>query len=168
MVANLSTSKAGFEDKKGELGKIATKGQMVKDSLVKAIDNDTSAFDLVIKAMRMPKDSDEERKIRDEAMQEGYKVATNVPLETVEYCKQALEVCHDISKIMDQSMASDVGSGALMANAGAVAAAFNVRINLKEIEDESYCKITKESLEEMLTKSKSLSDKIIKTVEKTL
>ncbi len=65
-------------------------------------------------------------------------------------------------------MASDVGSGALMANAGAVAAAFNVRINLKEIEDESYCKITKEALEEMLAKSKGLSDKIIKTVEKTL
>ena len=65
-------------------------------------------------------------------------------------------------------MASDVGSGALMANAGAVAAAFNVRINLKEIEDESYCKITKKSLEEMLAKSKSLSDKIIKTVEETL
>ena len=168
MVANLSTSKAGFEDKKDELGRIATKGQMIKDSLVKAVDNDTSAFDLVIKAMRMPKDSDEERKIRDEAMQEGYKVATNVPLETVKYCKLALEVCHDISKIMDQSMASDVGSGALMANAGAVAAAFNVRINLKEIEDESYCKITKESLEEMLAKSKELSEKIIKTVEKTL
>ncbi len=168
MVANLSTSKAGFEDKKDELGEIASKGQMVKDSLVKAIDKDTSAFDLVIKAMRMPKDSDDDRKARDEAMQEGYKIATNVPLETVEYCKQALEVCHDISKIMDQSMASDVGSGALMANAGAVAAAFNVKINLKEINDEDYCKVTNKALKEMLDKSKNLSEKIIKTVEKTL
>ena len=168
MVANLSTSKAGFESKKDELEKIATKGQMVKDSLVKAIDKDTSAFDLVIKAMRMPKDSDDERKARDEAMQEGYKVATNVPLETVEYCKQALEICYDISKIMDQNMASDVGSGALMANAGAIAAAFNVKINLKEIEDEDYCKTTKEALKKMLDESSNLIDKIIKTVEKTL
>ena len=168
MVANLSTSKAGFENKKDELGKIAIKGQKVKDSLVEAIDKDTSAFDLVIKAMRMPKDSADERKTRDEAMQEGYKVATNVPLETVEYCKQALEVCHDISNIMDESMASDVGSGALMANAGAIAAAFNVKINLKEIKDENYCKVTEKALKEILSKSKDLSEKIIKTVEETL
>ena len=168
MVANLSTSKAGFENKKDELGKIAIKGQKVKDSLVEAIDKDTSAFDLVIKAMRMPKDSADERKTRDEAMQEGYKVATNVPLETVEYCKQALEVCHDISKIMDEGMASDVGSGALMANAGAIAAAFNVKINLKEIKDENYCKVTEKALKEILSKSKDLSEKIIKTVEETL
>jgi len=168
MVANLITSKAGFEDKKEKLNKIATKGQEVKELLIQAIDNDTSAFDLVIKAMRMPKDTEDEKKIRETSMQEGYKIATNVPLETVEYCKKALEICSDISKIMDEGMASDVGSGALMANAGANAAAFNVRINLKSIKDTKYCKDTKAKLNKLLLKSKKLTDTIVENVEKTL
>jgi len=168
MVANLITSKAGFEDKKEKLNKIATKGQDVKELLIQAIDNDTSAFDLVIKAMRMPKDTEDEKKIRETSMQEGYKIATNVPLETVEYCKKALEVCSDISKIMDEGMASDVGSGALMANAGANAAAFNVRINLKSINDTKYCEHTKTKLNKLLLKSKKLTDTILENVEKTL
>ena len=69
MVANLSTSKAGFEDQKERLNQIASKGQAVKDALIKAIDDDTSAFDQVIKAMRMPKDTDADKKSRETAMQ---------------------------------------------------------------------------------------------------
>ncbi len=168
MVANLSTSKAGFEDKKKELEDISTKGQELKQLLVQAIDKDTSAFDLVIKAMRMPKDSENDKLDREKAMEKGYKIATNVPLKTVEYCKEALEICSRISKIMDDGMASDVGSGALMANSGALAAAFNVKINLKNIKDKKYCKETELKLDEMLQVSKKITEQIIKSVEATL
>ena len=138
MVANLSTSKAGFENHKDKLAEIAEKGQHIKYELVKAIDDDTSAFDEVIKAMRMPKDTEEEKKIRETEMQKGYRTATLVPLKTVENCKKALQICKEISEIMDEGMSSDVGSGALMANAGAIAAAYNVRINLKSISNEKF------------------------------
>ena len=119
MVANLCVSKAGFEDHGEELGKIAEDGQEIKEFLVNAIDEDTNAFDKVIKAMRMPNDSDSEKKIRAEKMQEGYKSAAEVPLQVVEYCYRALNTCDRISKIMDDSMASDVGTGAQMSIAGA-------------------------------------------------
>ena len=168
MVANLSTSKAGFEEQKNELAKISEKGQFVKDHLVKAIDDDTSAFDEVIKAMRMPKDSEKERKERDVKMQEGYKAATLVPLRTVEFCMEALALCKSISEIMDEGMASDVGSGALMANAGAKAAAYNVMINLNSITDKDFCSETNKKVRLSLKACDKLAEAVTQNVEKTL
>ena len=168
MVANLSTSKAGFEDQKEKLTKIASKGQAVKDALIKAIDDDTSAFDKVIKAMRMPKDTDADKKSRETAMQEGYQIATQVPLETVKHCRDALQICSEISKLMDDGMASDVGSGALMANAGAKAAAYNVRINLKSIKNEKFCKTTGKDLVKLIDECNLLTESVTQNVDKTL
>ena len=166
MVANLCVSKAGFEDHGEELGKIAEDGQEIKEFLVNAIDEDTNAFDKVIKAMRMPNDSDSEKKIRAEKMQEGYKSAAEVPLEVVEYCYKALNTCDRISKIMDDSMASDVGSGAQMSIAGARAAAYNVKINLKTITDKEYTSKTNEKLEKLLSECERVLQIVIKRVKR--
>ena len=136
--------------------------------LVNAIDEDTNAFDKVIKAMRMPKDSDSEKKIREEKMQEGYKAATEIPLETVEYCYKALNICEDISKLMDDSMASDVGSGAHMSIAGARAAAYNVRINLNSIKDEDYINDTKTKLNKLLSDCDKILQIVTERVEEKL
>lgn len=168
MVANLSTSKAGFEEHSEELGRIAEEGQKIKEFLVNAIDEDTNAFDKVIKAMRMPKDSDSEKKIREEKMQEGYKAATEIPLKTVEYCYKALNICDDISKLMDDSMASDVGSGAHMSIAGARSAAYNVRINLNSIRDKDYINDTKTKLNKLLSDCDKRLQIITERVEEKL
>ena len=168
MVANLSTSKAGFEKHKDKLAKISKKGQTTKEQLVKAIDEDTSAFDEVIKAMRMPKDTEKEKEMREKEMQKGYQIATLVPLRTVENCRNSLEICYEISEIMDEGMASDVGSGALMANAGAKAAAYNVLINLKSITDKNFCNKTNKDLKSMTKDCEKLSEKVAQNVEKTL
>ena len=167
MVANLSITKSGFEKQQITLANISQKGQNIKDRLIQAIDDDTSAFDKVIKAMRMPKDTEEEKDIRDIEMQKGYQIATLVPLETVKDCKKALEICYDISKIMDEGMASDVGSGACMANAGAISAAYNVKINIKSINDNKFCEKMNKELNNLLSECNILVDKISKTVEET-
>ena len=168
MVANLCTSKAGFERKKKELNSIAEEGQKIKEFLVNAIDEDTNAFDKVIKAMRMPKDSDTEKKLREEKMQEGYKAATEIPLKTVEYCCKALKICERISKLMDDSMASDVGSGAHMSIAGAQSAAYNVKINLNSIKDKKYISETEKKLNLILSDCEKLLKNISKKVEEKL
>ena len=168
MVANLLVSKAGFEKHGEELGRIAEEGQEIKEFLVTAIDEDTNAFDKVIKAMRMPKDSDSEKKLRDEKMQEGYKAATEIPLVIVEYCNKALNICDDISKLMDESMASDVGTGAHMSIAGARSAAYNVRINLNSIQDQKYINSTKAKLSKLLSDCEKKLQIITSRVEKKL
>ena len=122
-------------------------------------------LDEVIKAMRMPKDTDKEKNHRNIEMQKGYQSATLVPLKTVENCRDALDICLEISEIMDDSMASDVGSGALMANAGAISAAYNVRINLKSINDENFSLQTKEKLEQLLHDCANILNKVTDNVE---
>ena len=93
MVANLSVGKGKFDEMYDDLCDLAERAQALKDALVRGVDEDTLAFDSVLEAMRMPKDTEEELAVRAEAMQEGYKAATRVPYGTVEQCKAALDLC---------------------------------------------------------------------------
>ncbi|MDP7536128.1 MAG: cyclodeaminase/cyclohydrolase family protein, partial [Candidatus Poseidoniia archaeon] len=119
-------------------------------------------------AMRMPKDSDEQRATRDAALEAGYRAATAVPLATVGQCRDALAVCGEMAPLMDAAMASDVGSGALLAHAGARAAGYNVRINLKEIPDEAFCRETCVALETLLGECDAHAAAVAEAVETTL
>lgn len=150
MVANLSVGKGEYDDRYDELCELATKAQALKDALVRGVDDDTQAFDEVISGMRMPKDTEEERAIRAKAIQEGYKAATLVPLETVEQCRDTLALCLDMAKLAPEEMISDVGAGALVARAGLMGAAYNVRINLKSIEDDEFRRETVHRLQGLM------------------
>jgi len=138
MVANLSIGKGEYDDRYEALCALAERAQELKDALVRGVDEDTQAFDSVIQGMRMPKDTPEERRARDAAIQEGYKAATQVPLKTVEQCRDALEICREMVTQAPRDMMSDVGTGALVARAGLIGAAYNVRINLKSIDDREW------------------------------
>ncbi len=138
MVANLAVDRPDKDAEYDTLCGIAERAQAVKDALIRAVDEDTSAFDSVLAAMRMPKSTEVEREARSVAIQEGYRTATLVPLRTVELCREALGLCLEMAPLAPTSMISDVGSGALVALAGLKAAAFNVRINLPNIKDDAF------------------------------
>jgi glutamate formiminotransferase/formiminotetrahydrofolate cyclodeaminase len=87
----LSIGKPEFDAKYDELNTLAEKAQALKDQLLAAVDEDTQAFNAVLEAMRMPKDSPEQQAARREAMEAGYKHATQVPLRTAKLCREALE-----------------------------------------------------------------------------
>jgi len=168
MVANLCSSKGEFDDKYDTLCSIADRGQALKDALMRGVDNDTAAFDKVLDGMRMPRDTEAEREVRTNAMQEGYKVATRVPLLTVEQCRDALKLCAEMAPIADPNMVSDVGTGALLAHAGAQAAAYNVRINLPQITDADFEGDMRETLAGLLAECGALAAEVSAEVEKAL
>ncbi len=168
MVANLSVGKGEFDPHYDALCSIAVRAQQVKDALVRSVDEDTRAFDSVIEAMRMPKDSEEERAERDRALQEGYKAATRVPLSTVELCRDALMLCKEVALLADPEMVSDVGSGAFVAEAGARAAAYNVRINLRHISDEQFNQRMRQEVKTLLAETSGLAAAVSAEVEKVL
>jgi glutamate formiminotransferase / formiminotetrahydrofolate cyclodeaminase len=138
MVANLSFSKKGLEDRRETLEQLAMQAQDLKDSLLRAIDEDTDAFNSVITAMRMPRDSDAQKKARLDAIQAGYKTATSVPLSTAELCLEALRLARQAAQLGMPASLTDAGVGALMARAGVLGAIDNVRINLAEISDAEW------------------------------
>ncbi|HEX9884976.1 MAG TPA: glutamate formimidoyltransferase [Longimicrobiales bacterium] len=168
MVANLSVGKGEFDDRYDELCSVAERAQALKDALVRGVDDDTSAFDEVLTAMRMARDTEGQRRVRATAMQEGYKVATRVPFRTVEQCKEALELCLEMARLADKAMISDVGSGALLAHAGAQAAAYNVRINLPSIDDGAFRQEMRGKLGGLLEACAGFAAKVAAIVEEAL
>jgi len=168
MVANLSAGKGEFDEHYETLCSIAERGQQVKDALMRGVDDDTSAFDKVLEGMRMPRDTEQQRAERTQAMQDGYKVATRVPLGTVEQCRDALLLCREIALLADPEMISDAGTGALVAHAGAQAAAYNVRINLRHIDDAAFCAEMRKRVAKLVAECGELAAAVAAEVDKVL
>ncbi|HPR17837.1 MAG TPA: glutamate formimidoyltransferase [Candidatus Cloacimonadota bacterium] len=138
MVSNLTFGKKGYEKVWEEAASLAEAGQKVKELSLHAIDTDTLAFYAMMEAMRLPKNSDEEEKIRKAAIQETTKKAILVPLETLEIAWQAVELAQKVAAIGNANALSDAGVAAITANAAAKAAYLNVKINMGSIEDEKF------------------------------
>jgi glutamate formiminotransferase/formiminotetrahydrofolate cyclodeaminase len=101
-------------------------------------------------------------------MQEGYQAATRVPYSTVEQCKAALDLCLEMARHADPNMISDVGTGALMARAGAHAAAYNVRINLPSIKDEAFRNEMIGGLQSLVDECDRIADEVAAKVNEAL
>ncbi|MCI0697977.1 glutamate formimidoyltransferase [candidate division KSB1 bacterium] len=168
MVANLSIGKPEFDAKYDELNALAEKAQALKDQLLTAIDEDTQAFNAVLEAMRMPKDSPEQQAARREAMEAGYKHATQVPLRTAQLCREALNLCLAAAKAGNTAMMSDAGVGALVAYAGVKGAVYNVRINLPQIKDKDFAKEINMQLATLLREAREVSEAVEREVERVL
>jgi len=165
MVVNLSIGKGEFDPRYDELCQLAEKAQTAKDELIRAVDEDTEAFNEVITGMRMAKDTPEQLAIRSQAIQAGYKLAAEVPLQTAQLCREVLNLCQAAADIGNKSVMSDAGVGALMAYAGVQGAIHNVRINLPHTKDEAFINKMKAELGELLAESKEICEAIQQQVE---
>lgn len=168
MVVNLSAGKSEFDARYEELCALAEAAQNVKDELVRAIDADTEAFNSVLQAMRLPKDTPEQKASRSAAMREGYKAAARVPLHTAELCAQALQLCLSAAQLGNHAVMSDAGVGALMAFAGLQGAIYNVRINLPNTHDAAFIAEMNAKLGNMIAEAKSVCEEVQSAVEKSL
>jgi glutamate formiminotransferase/formiminotetrahydrofolate cyclodeaminase len=160
MVANLSANKRGWDDKWEFYSQWAVKGQKYKDTLLSLVDEDTSAFNKIIDAFRMPKSTEKEKEIRTKAIEEATKYATEVPFRIMENAQQSMEVMLEMAKNGLQSSLSDAGVGALCAKTAVHGAYFNVRINAKDIKDKEY-------VNDILLRAKTIYDKAIQ-IEKNV
>lgn len=156
MVANLSAHKPGWDDRWEEFSVWAEKGQVYKNKLLALVDEDTNAFNKIIEGFRMPKETDEEKKLRAKAIEEATIYATEVPLLVMETACDSMEVMMAMAKKGLQNSLSDAGVGALCARTAVYGAYFNVRINAKDIKNRDIA-------EKLLTKAKSIFDKAVKT-----
>ncbi|MEE2669621.1 MAG: glutamate formimidoyltransferase [Gemmatimonadota bacterium] len=168
MVANLSVGKGEFDDRYDEICLIAERAQAVKDVLVRMVDEDTQAFDSVLTGIRMSSDTEEERDLRSAAIQEGYKEATLVPLQTAEGCLEAMKLCQVMVDMATPEMISDVGSGVLIAHAGLKSAIYNVRINLPNISDKAFNAKVRGKLDGLLREADEAAQAVGELVEASL
>jgi glutamate formiminotransferase/formiminotetrahydrofolate cyclodeaminase len=153
MVANLTVGKAGYESAWGSSSSLAERAQGVKAALLRAVDDDTKAFDDVLAAMRLPKSTDEEKSTRATTIAAAYEKATAVPLNTARLCLQALELAEQAAASGNRNSVSDAGVGALLAKAGLEAAILNVRINLPSVREGKFKAATLAEITELQAKS---------------
>ncbi len=138
MVCNLTCGREKFAAVDGEMTALVEKSEAARARLEQLLQDDTTAYNGVITAFRMPKDTDEEKAARKAAVQAGLVIAANVPLEI---CKVAVEVCRlskTAAELGNPQAVTDAGIGAILGEAAVVGAALNVRINLGSIEDCDY------------------------------
>lgn len=135
MVANLSSHKAGWDDRWEFFSKWAEKGEAYKQRLLHLIDEDTNAFNAIIDAFRMPKGSEAEIDARLNAIQVATIYATRIPLQVMKAACDSMEVMEAMMKEGLQSSLSDAGVGMLCARTAVLGAWYNVRINARDIRD---------------------------------
>lgn len=168
MVANLSIGKSEFDAAYNDLNDLAENAQDIKEQLLLAVDEDTQAFNAVLEAVRMPKDTAEQEAARQQATEDGYKHATQVPMTTARLCRRALDLCLRAARAGNTAAISDAGVGALMALAGVQGAAYNVRINLPNIKDKKFVAEMRAQLNTLLSEAQEVSHQVQTEVEKSL
>ncbi len=168
MVSNLTANRRGSEDVDEILNKTANEAQEIKNKLVKAIDDDTNAFNEYMDAKRLPKKTKEEKEKREKAMLQGLKNAVLVPLATAEESSKAIEIAGTVAKYGNPNSITDVGVGAQMAYSGVLGGIYNVLINLKDIDDKQFCDEMREKCNRLKSTSKKRLDEVLKYVEEKL
>ncbi len=138
MVGNLTFAKKGYEAVRAEMGSVAEKGQALKDFFIEAIDKDTEAFNCLMAAFALPKKTDEEKKIRQDAVDKATKGATMIPFAVLEKSLVAAELALAVSRKGNRNSLSDAGVAGLTAAVCAEGALYNVLINTQEMAANSF------------------------------
>jgi formiminotetrahydrofolate cyclodeaminase len=138
MVANLTVGKKKYADVQGEIEAVLAKTEGLRLELTQLMDEDAAAFDKVMVAMKLPKETDEEKAARTEAMQAALVDAAMVPLAVMEKCVEVIGLAQVAAEKGNKNAVSDAGVAALMGRAGAHAAKLNVMINLGWITDPEH------------------------------
>ena len=168
MVSNLTANKRGSEDVDELLNKAAEECQEIKITLVKAVDEDTNAFNTYMNARRLPNKTAEEKKTREEAMQAGLKQAAMVPLNTAKQSYRAIEIAEVVAKNGNPNSITDVGVGAQNAYTGVLGGIYNVLINLKDIKDKKFVNEMKTTCAEIKDKAQKKLSGVLGFVESKL
>ncbi len=169
MVANLTANKRGSDPETDKiLNEAADKCQEIKNSLLKAVDDDTNAFNDYMSARRLPNKTAEEKKTREEAMQNGLKQAVRVPLKTAELSYEAIEIAQTVAKYGNPNSITDVGVGAQSAFTGVLGGIYNVLINLKDIKDDKFNSEMRKTCTELKDKSQKKLTEVLQFVESKL
>jgi len=168
MVANLSAGKRGWDDKLEYFSDWAVKAQQLKDQLLSLVDEDTAAFNKVMDAFALSKESAEEKTARSAAIEQATKYAAEVPLKVMETASKSYEMLAEMADKGNPASVSDVGVGALATRACIDGAALNVRINLAQLKDEKFKGVLAERMRNISAASDAQFEKITKIVEKQL
>jgi glutamate formiminotransferase/formiminotetrahydrofolate cyclodeaminase len=161
MVARLATKKTDDALLADYIGEV----EHLRGDFLRLVDDDSAAYARVAEAMKMPRTNDDEKKARTERMQTALLAASRVPLEIAKTSRRLLEACERGLPKAPSAAVSDIGVGALMAEAALRGAAMNVMINLSSVKDPGQVKALSEDLDRALDGADAQRKRITDFVE---
>nr|BAL55802.1 formiminotetrahydrofolate cyclodeaminase [uncultured Acetothermia bacterium] len=138
MVAGLTVGKRAYQAVEQEMRTVLSEAIRLRDELLELADRDSEAFNAVMAAYRLPKETETDRAAREKAIQAALRGATEVPYQTALRCFRVLELAEVVVARGNKSALSDGGAAAVLAEGALQAALFNVAINLASISDEAF------------------------------
>lgn len=138
MVANLSAHKRGWDSRWEEFSQWAQKGIEYQNQLLNLVDEDTNAFNKIMEAFRLPKESQQNIDTRNEAIQSATKYAIETPFKVMETAFQSMEVMKAMAQIGNPNSITDAAVGALCATTAVRGAFLNVKINCGDCQDKEF------------------------------
>lgn len=164
MVCNLTIGRDKYDGVRPEMERALEDSSKLVERLTELVDEDAQAYTSVVAALRLPKGTDEEKGKRMEAMQNGLRRAIAVPVEVMELSLEAIRLAYLVVRKGNEGALSDSGSGAMLAFAALHAASMNVKINLKEIQDQEFKNEIAEKLGEMEEEAELLRSEVLTEV----
>ncbi|MBQ3044044.1 MAG: glutamate formimidoyltransferase [Alistipes sp.] len=165
MVANLSSHKAGWDDRWEFFSNWADNGMGVMNELLYLVDEDTAAFNKIMDVFGMPKGTDEEKAARAAAMEEATLYATQVPLRTMKVAYKAFDVVRAMAEEGNPNSVTDAGVGALAARSAVMGACLNVKINAAGLKDRAMADALVKEAEEIQAAAQRAEAEILAVVE---
>lgn len=168
MVANLSSHKRGWDTQWEKFSRWADRGQEQIAELLELVDEDTEAFNRIMSAFALPKQTAEDKAARSKAIQEATLYATQVPLHTMQAAYRTFDICRAMAEEGNPNSVSDAGVGALAARAAVLGAGLNVKINAGGLKNRETADRLIAEANQLIAKANEAEKEIMNIVESKL
>jgi formiminotetrahydrofolate cyclodeaminase len=168
MVGRLTAGRAKYQEIRGEMEQMQNAADRLRLELLELVDKDIEAYEGVVTALKMPKQTEEHRSARQEAIQKATKQAALVPMETLRILAELTGLVEKALFKGNPNCLTDAGVAALLIQAAALGAAYNVRVNLSGIDDNDFVRKLKSELEEVLNGILAPVERLNKMVDRRL
>jgi methenyltetrahydrofolate cyclohydrolase len=165
MVCNLTIGKKKYADVEGEMKDVLAKTEMLRKRLTVMIQDDVKAFDAVMGAYGMPKETDADKAARGKAIQAALKLATEVPLACARAAREVIDLAAIASDKGNLNVISDAGVGVLAGYAALQSAALNVFTNARMITDKTFAEAKLKELNQLLAGAEGATEKAYAVVK---
>jgi formiminotetrahydrofolate cyclodeaminase len=166
MVCRLTIGKKKYADVSEELQEILNKLESYREDFTRLIDEDTAAFNLVMDAYRLPKETEEEQKLRNGEIQKATKKAAEIPLNVLKKAAEVISLSKNVALKGNVNSISDSSVGCLLLQAAGASALYNILINLSSIEDNTFKSIVFDETDKYSKALESESNEIKQIVHK--
>ena len=168
MVANLSAHKRGWDDRWAAFSKVAERGIQLQVQLAALVDADTAAFNQIMEAYGLPKATENQQKVRHQAIQDATRHAIEIPMQVARLSMQAMEVASEMAAIGNPNSITDAGVGAMAIRTGVKGAILNARVNLADLEDADFVRRIRQECQELWSASDAAEVSVIARVNEVL